>query len=98
MSALNALQALGFRRVLSSGGQATARQGWSTLMAWQAAYPQLEILAGGGLRATDVMELQRIHPNLALWPRGGVHSSCLASGSLRLGADILDEFLALWTV
>lgn len=75
--ALNALQTLGFRRVLSSGGQPTARQGWSTLMALQAAYPQLEILAGGGLRAADVMELQSIHPNLALWPRGGVHSSCL---------------------
>jgi len=75
--ALNVLQALGFRRVLSSGGQATARQGWSTLMAWQAAYPQLEILAGGGLRAAHVVELKRIYPNLELWPRGGVHSSCL---------------------
>jgi len=49
-------------------------------MAWQAAYPQLEILAGGGLRAAHVVELQSIYPNLALWPRGGVHTSCLSQG------------------
>jgi len=93
--ALNTLQALGFRRVLSSGGQATVRQGWSTLMAMQAAHPQLEILAGGGLRSADVIELKSVYPNLALWPRGGLHGSCLASGSLGLDPDILDEFLAL---
>ena len=98
LSAIRELQSWGFCRVLSSGGQPTARQGWSTLMAWQAAHPQLEILAGGGLRASDVMELKSIYPSLALWPRGGVHSSCLTSGSIRLGLDILDEFLAQCTV
>jgi copper homeostasis protein len=97
MSAMRELQSWGFCRVLSSGGQSTARQGWSTLMAWQAAHPQLEILAGGGLRAADVMELKSIYPSMAQWPRGGVHSSCLTSGSIRLGLDTLDEFLAQCT-
>ena len=94
MLALKTLDALGFRRVLSSGGQATALQGWSTLMGWQAAYPQLEILAGGGLRAAHVVELKRIYPNIELWPRGGVHSSCLVPGSESINADCLDEMIA----
>lgn len=76
LSALRQLLSWGFCRVLSSGGQPTAMQGWNTLMEWQAALPQLQILAGGGLRAAQIMEIKRLYSNLELWPLGGVHSSC----------------------
>ncbi len=101
LSAMRELQSWGFCRVLSSGGQPTAMQGWSNLMRWQAALPRLELMAGGGLRATHVMELQRRHPQRNLWPRGGVHSSCLPESSdllnpaLTVSPEDLDELVAL---
>lgn len=101
LSAMRELQSWGFCRVLSSGGQPTAMQGWSNLMRWQAALPRLELMAGGGLRATHVMELQRRHPQRNLWPRGGVHSSCLPESSdllnpaLTVSPGDLDELVAL---
>lgn len=88
LSAMRQLLNWGFCRVLSSGGQPTAMQGWRTLMEWQAALPQLEILAGGGLRAAHIQEIKRLYSNLELWPRGGVHSSCYNPSNSELGIHI----------
>ncbi|MFM9142430.1 MAG: copper homeostasis protein CutC [Bacteroidota bacterium] len=93
--ALGDLQAMGFRRVLSSGGSATAYEGWDRLMAWQKAYPQLELLAGGGLRYSTVRALHSRFPREANWPLGGLHSSCILPGSDTASEVELSQILDL---
>lgn len=48
---------LGVTRVLSSGGAVTAAEGSATLAAMVAAAPGLEVMAGGGVRVTDIPAL-----------------------------------------
>lgn len=91
--ALGDLEALGFRRVLSSGGTATAYEGWSRLLAWQKAYPQLEIMAGGGLRWATIVALRNANPQGLFWPRGGLHSSCILPGSETASETELSQIL-----
>lgn len=95
LGAMNQLAALGFHRILSSGSELTAMQGWPKLMAWQAALPKLEIMAGGGLRASHIRNLLLLYPSLSLWPKGGVHSSCLEGSSDRVNPFDLQQMMAL---
>ena len=81
LQGIKALETLGFRRVLSSGGAPSAFEGWENLMAWQAACPGLELLAGGGLRSGPVQDLMNRYPDRGLWPRAGLHASCIPAGS-----------------
>ena len=50
VEAVDALAALGVRRVLTSGGAADCRAGLTTLQAMIAASGALEVMAGGGVR------------------------------------------------
>jgi copper homeostasis protein len=101
LSAMRELQSWGFCRVLSSGGQPTAMQGWNNLMAWQAALPRIELLAGGGLRAGHLREILFHYPHRDLWPRGGIHSSCLAESldllhsAATVSVEDLEAFMGL---
>lgn len=81
LQGLKILEAMGFQRVLSSGGAPSAFEGWENLMAWQAACPGLELLAGGGLRSGPVQDLMNRYPDGSRWPRAGLHASCIPAGS-----------------
>lgn len=81
LQSLKILEWMGFRRVLSSGGSKTALDGWENLLAWQSAFPGLEILAGGGIRSNHVQNLLIRTPNRGLWPKGGLHASCILPGN-----------------
>jgi copper homeostasis protein len=60
LAALDTLVSLGVSRVLTSGGAATAIDGAETLTALvERAGDDIEILAGGGVRANNVRELVR---------------------------------------
>ena len=55
---LEELIRLGCRRVLTSGGQATAAAGSATLRAMiEAAGERIEVMPGGGIRAENVVQL-----------------------------------------
>jgi copper homeostasis protein len=54
--ALDELADLGFPRVLTSGGAATALDGAQALRRW-AAHPRITVLAGGGIRSPHVADL-----------------------------------------
>lgn len=57
-TALETLVSLGFRRVLTSGGMKTAREGVDGLRTLRAlAQGRIEVLAGGGVRADNVREI-----------------------------------------
>jgi copper homeostasis protein len=51
------LPSLGITRVLSSGGAATAAAGLATLAAMVAAAPEVQVMAGGGVRVDDIPAL-----------------------------------------
>jgi copper homeostasis protein len=60
LPAIDALKALGVRRVLSSGGKPVALDGSVTLAAMiERAGATLTVVAGGGVRSTNVAELVR---------------------------------------
>ena len=60
LPAIDALKALGVRRVLSSGGKPVALDGSVTLAAMiERAGDTLTVVAGGGVRSTNVAELVR---------------------------------------
>ncbi|MGN6488611.1 MAG: copper homeostasis protein CutC [Devosia sp.] len=78
--------ALGFERILTSGGAPTVLEGLGQLALAQAtARGRIRIMAGSGLRPDNVLEL------LAAVPVDEVHSSCAgqptpsADGAVRLG-------------
>jgi copper homeostasis protein len=78
--------ALGFERILTSGGAPTALEGLGQLALTHAtAAGRIKIMAGGGLRPDNVLEL------LEAVPVDEVHSSCagtpepMAEGAVRLG-------------
>jgi copper homeostasis protein len=59
--ALEQLIALGFQRVLTSGGAATAREGAAMIAKLMArARGRIEILPGGGIRAENVADIVRL--------------------------------------
>lgn len=61
LAALDTLIALGFDRVLTSGGKATALEGAQTIRALiQQAGNRIEVLPGGGIRPHNVAELVAI--------------------------------------
>ena len=93
LQGLKILEAMGFRRVLSSGGAPSAFEGWENLMAWQAACPGLEMLAGGGLRSGPVQDLMNRYPDRGLWPRAGLHASCIPAGSDSADEEELNRLL-----
>lgn len=51
------LPALGFTRVLTSGGASTAGEGLETIAAMTAAAPGVQVMAGGGLHPSDIPAL-----------------------------------------
>ena len=78
--------ALGFHRILTSGGAPTALEGLGQLaLAYATAAGRIKIMAGSGVRPDNVLEL------LAAVPVDEVHSSCAgepvpsAEGAVRLG-------------
>jgi copper homeostasis protein len=93
LQSLKHLETLGFRRILSSGGAPSAFEGWENLMAWQAACPGLELLAGGGLRSGPVQDLMNRYPDRGLWPRAGLHASCIPAGSDSADEEELNRLL-----
>lgn len=61
LSALESLIGFGFRRVLTSGGAATALEGASRLRELrERAAGRIEVLAGGGVRSGNVAEVVRL--------------------------------------
>lgn len=77
---------LGFDRILTSGGAPSALEGLGQLALTHAtAAGRIKVMAGGGLRPDNVLEL------LAAVPVDEVHSSCagapepMAEGAIRLG-------------
>jgi copper homeostasis protein len=93
LQSLKLLETIGFRRILSSGGAPSAFKGWENLMAWQAACPGLELLAGGGLRSGPVQDLMNRYPDRGLWPRAGLHASCIPAGSDSADEEELNRLL-----
>jgi copper homeostasis protein len=60
LASIDSLRSLGVRRVLSSGGAPVALDGSVTLAAMiERAGPALTVVAGGGVRSTNVVELVR---------------------------------------
>ncbi|WP_139416806.1 copper homeostasis protein CutC [Agromyces laixinhei] len=55
--AVESLRALGVRRVLTSGGAPDCRAGLSTLRRMAAESGELEVMAGGGVRIADIVDL-----------------------------------------
>lgn len=61
---------LGIRRVLSSGGAASAQKGMQRLLAMQMAAPEVTVMPGGGVSVENVADLAQI------LPLAEVHASC----------------------
>ncbi|MER6980970.1 copper homeostasis protein CutC [Streptomyces carpinensis] len=72
------LPALGITRVLTSGGAATAAAGLATLASMVAAAPGVQVMAGGGVRTTDI-------PALVTAGVAAVHLSAKARAEARRG-------------
>lgn len=71
VAAMQAVQALGIRRVLSSGGAVKARDGTLRLRAMQEAAPEVTVMPGSGLAPETVAEVVRALPRVT-----EVHASC----------------------
>ncbi len=69
VAAMAVCAALGIRRVLSSGGAATAAAGIARLLAMQAAQPGVTVMPGGGITADTVAAL------MAQGPFTDIHAS-----------------------
>ncbi len=56
-TAINPLILLGFKRILTSGGKATALKGLPELIKWNQTYGQrIEIMPGGGIRPENIQD------------------------------------------
>lgn len=72
VGAIAICEALGIRRVLTSGGEKTALQGLDRLAAMTAAAPGVTVMPGGGVNADNVSQFaERL-------PLREVHASCAA--------------------
>jgi copper homeostasis protein len=85
--AIEALIDLGFTRILTSGGKATAIQGLSSLLEWHSNFGQkIEIMPGGSIRPENIHhflghDLKSIHS--AAIPKGGKHTDYQTVASLK---------------
>lgn len=80
--ALKQLETLKFTSILSSGGKKSALEGVGTLQ-WMQRTSSLKIIAGGGLRSSNVAQLA------AQFPTEFYHSSGIHTGDLADAAEII---------
>ncbi|MFB8088843.1 copper homeostasis protein CutC [Streptomyces sp. NPDC055992] len=73
------LPSLGLTRVLTSGGAPAAAEGLATIAAMAAAAPEVEVMAGGGIRLADI-------PALASAGVASVHLSAKTRAPRRAGS------------